>query len=438
VNLPANDHRPLFVLTLDGLLPHALGCYGSSWNETPAIDAIAASGCLWDRCIACSDDPRAVLASWWCDGAHKHSGAEVTPWVSAFSDQGALECVTDDAALSRSDEATLFDTCCLVQREADPPVGPAESLEQTRLAQLMAAALDRMTQPDPIGLLWVHSNFLTTRWDAPRNAFHLPESVADEYAAEGPETYDFGTDFERTASESIPFFFDEVTPPRFVMSETTHPDVPISWMRTYAFQIRLVDELLGLLFQSLDGPHPHVMLAGTSGFSLGQSGVIGHRVGPLRSCDIRLPLIIRRSSPRPIGPAVRVPHLISSGDVTQVLARLNQPRAPVVQAGPWGSDPEEFSPLLFTESRRCRTAVTTPRWFMVRDRGPTDGRTETSGDGRHLFVKPDDVHDMNDVRSLRGDVIERLETLASQRSATSDRDDRDDDETMSRRGIDRR
>ena len=36
-------NAPLIVISLEGLTPSALGCYGSSWNETPTIDRLASN-----------------------------------------------------------------------------------------------------------------------------------------------------------------------------------------------------------------------------------------------------------------------------------------------------------------------------------------------------------------------------------------------------------
>ena len=49
------DGRPLLVISIEGLATAAIGCYGSSWNQTPAMDQIAASGCVFDRWISTQD-----------------------------------------------------------------------------------------------------------------------------------------------------------------------------------------------------------------------------------------------------------------------------------------------------------------------------------------------------------------------------------------------
>jgi hypothetical protein len=49
-----------------------------------------------------------------------------------------------------------------------------------------------------------------------------------------------------------------------------------------------------------------------------------------------------------------------------------------------------------------------PSWFYVRD----------ADESEHLFLKPDDVNDFNDVGRLRGDI---LETFRASEQSTSDR-----------------
>lgn len=373
--------RPLIVLSLEGLSTSALGCYGSTWNRTPAIDAIASTGVVWDRWIAAADDPQALLR----DAIAK----SVDGWDCDWCEDGSVELLTD--AQTDIAEGSCFDRTVVVPQTA--PVAtdvPAEDLVETQLGRLIAAAIQRDEQEDPWSVLWLHSDYLVRRWDAPRELFPIDDELdfSDEPSEEiellnmeGDET---GTD------ERIPPIFDDVIPPRITVDDRTDPDLVISWMRTYGCQIRLLDVMIEVLLNSLGADDPQVVLLGTSGFRLGQGGEIGHRVGPLRSPDIRLPMIVSD-----VGP-LRVPQAVSSDRLRQLLGNLYRNRAPIITEESWsGSDAEE---QIVTVSDRAQSVVTTRKWFFVRDVDSSE----------HLFLKPDDIEDFNDVGRLRPDVVSQL------------------------------
>jgi hypothetical protein len=53
---------------------------------------------------------------------------------------------------------------------------------------------------------------------------------------------------------------------------------------------------------------------------------------------------------------------------------------------------------VITQSDRTEHAVTTPDWFYVQDHDQSE----------HLYLKPDDIDDFNDVARLRPDIVEQL------------------------------
>src|SRR5437763_1162793 len=54
----------VLVLVARGLRPGALGCYGNLWVETPALDALAAAGVVFDAHFADRADPEGARAAW--------------------------------------------------------------------------------------------------------------------------------------------------------------------------------------------------------------------------------------------------------------------------------------------------------------------------------------------------------------------------------------
>ena len=384
------SHRPLLVITLEGLAVSALGCYGSAWNSTPAIDAIAATGCLWDRWIAASDHPVHQFRRW---TSPTQEGDPLGPWKSA----GSTELITDDSRLIDQGLGDRFDQVQQICHESASPWNVATEIEQTRFGQLVAAAIDR-DQAGAWDLLWLHSRFLTQCWDAPRQLFPVAD---EEIITEPSEEVELLTD--PTAEAEVPLaplppWFETAEPPRVQLHGQSHPDLVTCWMRTYGCQIRLVDLLLEVLLQSIHVDDPQVILAGASGMSLGQNGWIGPHAGPLRSCDLRLPLVVSDRGP------LRSPHVTSTDSLAQLIPSLANDATDLIPPSRWCEDDGELNPCVTTESSRASTAMTTPRWQLIRDLDGTD----------HLFLKPDDVDDANDVGRRRRDIVEEL----SNRDAT--------------------
>ena len=406
--------HPLLVVSLDGLATSALSCYGSSWNATEAIDQVASRGAIWDRVIATSDRPIDVLSEW------------LTPpvshrWQDRYRDLGSVELFTDEAGVldrglgEAMDAATLIEPQDLSPSAADATggedrtsvsplersaVAEAGHLEETRFGRLVAAALERSRQAEPWGVLWLHSGFLTRVWDAPRSLFpteDLEEEWEFDVGEDEPgEAGAIGDDTSTGSSlEEVPAIFERPEPPCFQLDEDAHPDLAMSWMRTYGCQVRLVDLLLRLLTTALGSIDPTVMVLGTSGMALGQNRWIGHRCGPVRSPQIRLPVILGS------GPPIRSGRLTPSSDVAKLLARLASPDALLISPAEWTGTDGEFDGAVNTRSDRARRVINTGKWFCV---------TEDQDDAS-LFLKPDDIDDVNDVSGLREDVLDHFGTV---------------------------
>lgn len=371
---------PLIVLSLDGLAAASLGCYGSSWNETPSIDRLAATGCVWDRFLATSDRPEVVFRDWtdpaspWCEG----------PGQS----RGSLVLVTDSD--SEGLQTSCFDeVVALPTRHAGRESRPATDVTETQFGQLVAAAIERLAGGNADELLWIHSGFLTRCWDAPRDL--MPEDeVLDEFSVGEDWASEEGADSDSSlVLDSLVELLDQTQPPDLELMTESHPDLVTAWMKVYGCQVRLVDLLLDVLLEAIAPADVSFVLVGTSGFRLGQGGRIGHRPGPLRSPDIHLPLIVNRGGP------LHVPHLTSSAQFGQLLQRLRTDPASCCSPEEWSSPTNERPPIQI-RSDRAIAAVCNPNWFYVRD----------ADESEHLFLKPDDVDDFNDVGRLRGDILE--------------------------------
>jgi hypothetical protein len=373
------------------LATSALGCYGSSWNQTPALDAIAGSGLVWDRCIAASDDSPAflqeIMNSEHAGEAQIMSGRS---WAEFWRQRGSVELLTDTPSIDGLSQ-TCFDRISTLQfdrsKSSDSPVA---EIEQSQLGQLFAAAIERDNEDEPWSVLWLHSGFLARCWDAPRDLFSSDE-VDDINAppSEDVELLEAEPDSNPKILEIPPPIFDAVVPPQIKLDHQAHPDLVNSWMRTYGCQVRLLDLLIEVLLGSLGAQDPYVVIIGTSGFRLGQGGWIGHRPDRLRSPDVHLPMIVSHNGP------LRIPHVTSSAELSSVLGTLGRGE-PLFPPSSWSKAGTDSR--VETRSEQSQFAVTTAGWFFVRDNDSSE----------HLFLKPDDVDDFNDVGRLRNDVVEEL------------------------------
>lgn len=383
--------RPLLILSLEGLTPSALGCYGSSWNRTPAIDAIADTGCVWDRWLATDDQPSNMFLHM------VHGLDQTTNWKDKWQANGSIDLITDVEHIADQFEQLPFDRMVsLHDREQEWEQSPAEDIVDTQLGQLVAAAIERDAEQDDWSVLWLHSDFLTKRWDAPRYMALMDEGDEDSLApSDEVELLEHeGEILERI--EKLPPYFEDLAPPSFQLPEEAHPDLVTSWMRTYGCQIRLLDVLIEILLTSLKADDPHVLIVGTSGFQLGQHGWMGHRQGPLRSADIRLPLIVSDLGP------LHLPQLSGGDTFPSILDQIashsspDEPHSLVWSPEQWCRSDEGTS--VITKSDRTAHAITTPDWFYVQDHDQSE----------HLYLKPDDIDDFNNVARLRPDIVEQF------------------------------
>ena len=368
--------QSLTLVTLDGLSTAGLGCY-SSWNATPNLDGIAAGGCVWDRWTTPTDDPHHQFQNW-------AAQAQLFQTARQF---GRIELITDDSRLLKQPIENAFDQICLIDPILPDDDQPADDIGATQFGQLVAAAVERSQQTDPISLLWIHSQFLTRCWDAPRSLLDL--DMLDDDSQEPADEHEEFFAVDEETEEKIPPFFSDTKPPEFELNDSVHPDILTSWMTTYGCQIRLVDELLGILMQSVSLPNNRLLLTSTSGFSLGQNGWIGHRCGPLRSCHTKLPLLVGGYGPR------RSAEVVSAESLSKIVNDLFSDQSPIPDDS-WASSQQELVPCIATEGETGK-AITCPSWFLVQENG-----------NEKLFLKPDDMDDVNDISRLRLDVVDQL------------------------------
>jgi hypothetical protein len=415
--------RRWIVISLDGLATAAVGAYGSSWNETPAIDRMASQGTVFDRAICTHDHTASQLKAIWGERGINHD------FVSAWKRSGRVELFVNAGEqatlLSQLADQLGFDQCTVVETNADSEHDasqnsklPPDDIEDTSLAQLFVPVLDRLNDVDPQesrdwSLLWIHSDLLTRCWDAPRWLFPIDEEDDDEEPIDQVDW--LLEDFEAASADVIhtdapepkpPGLFESTEVPKLALNPDSHPDLVTSWMQTYGCQVRLLDRLMELLLEAIESFAEPVGLAlvGTSGFSLGQNGWIGHRAGSIRTPQIHVPIVlfdgsgpgIRRSGVQPIETALHAILPIPS----QEEPSLGETKR--VAASEWSRE-DDADLAVTTQTARAKRVITTPQWFFVQESGDEEEA--------RLYLKPDDRDDMNDVADRCRDVVDTMHLL---------------------------
>jgi len=425
----------MLLFSLEGFSPAALSCYGASWNRSESIDSLASTGTTWDRVITPVTDPLLQLNRWLTAGIF--SGGDMT-------------VVTDDDRIGDLPSADgIGELIVLPSRDE----GVAESIEETAIASLVAIAAEQLAENPHV---WLHSRFLTRCWDAPRDLFPLdPFDEEEMMPMDASESIEFefsgggaisgaGEDFADAGDDvrpDVPLILDRWRAPRERIRSGDDPDWIMAWMRTYGCQIRLVDTMLGLLSElAFEAGHTSTIVTGTSGFSLGQNGAIGHRTGPLRSCHLHVPLIIGGGGGRGgLGMGgIRDRRVRSADGLPDIVAALiDRPDSAPVSPESWAavaqenvSDENENDDNAVTTSCHGRPqSITTDDWFYVRhgaiaddpdstspdednadagDSKPTDSEPSFIDSDGHLFLKPDDLNDTNNVARLRPETADQF------------------------------
>lgn len=104
-----------------------------------------------------------------------------------------------------------------------------------------------------------------------------------------------------------------------------------------------------------------------------------------------MPLIVGRGGP------LHIPQLTPGREFNAILATAIEGVAAVCPPEKWSVAAAEAEPTAI-ESNRAIAATCCSGWFYVQD----PDRSE------HLYLKPDDLEDFNDVGRLREDVLESL------------------------------
>jgi arylsulfatase A-like enzyme len=390
------------VVVARGLQLGALGCYGNQWIDTPALDALAAAGVVFDQHFADNADPLGARRAWRSGRYHlptpspaAESGSE-RDLLAALRERRIHTClIVDDSRPSPDEFALGWD-----EVERIVPAEDESPLEAT--LEAAGAILERLEHRDD-WLLWIDFGTLLSPWD-------VPEEFQTPYFHEEPLEEE---DEEEEAPELEP-----LTPLAEMPVGAIDPDddtLFLSLHASYAAAVSYLDSGIGALLQALDGLEggSDMLLLFTSdvGPNLGEHGMIGPVHARLHDEVIHLPLLVRLPGGAEAGRHVSA--LTQAVDLAATLADYFQEPLPDAHG-------RSLLPLARGEVEAIRSyacagrqtgaeieyALRTPEWAFLLPVLPSG---DDSPHAPQLYVKPDDRSEVNNVLQHHLDLAEQYE-----------------------------
>lgn len=410
--MPAN----VICLVLDGWNTTAVGAFGNTWLETPAIDRLAVQSLLFDQFLIDAVELSDLYRGWWtgrgalADLGPRSTMAPLAELVRAAGWNTAL--VTDEPLVAGELRAEPFAERILIPVESRPV--PSDEIDQTQLFRLFAAAGEWVASAREPFFLWLHGQAMFGAWDAPLD---IRRRFMEEDDPEPPE------------SAEVPNLF---------LPEDFDPDTRTGFRYAYGGQAMVLDLCLEALLNALDeagvANRTLVSVCGGRGFPLGEHRRVGLCDGALYEELVHVPWLLRLPDGR--GALRRRNNLVQPCDLFATLmefcgiAGAGAGAAQTGAASVLRSIDDESWPVrdrvcLFSPDGGQR-AIRTPAWYLREPRGGPAG----------LYAKPDDRWEANDVAVRCGPIAEALsrvldETIAAARAGRLDRLEPLDDSLVS-------
>ncbi len=396
--------KNVLCLVIDRLHAGFIGAYGNTWITTPHLNDLAADGFVLDRAMIDSPRLEILYRSYW-RGLHAMAPDE-TPTSASLPETLTVAGYhtalwTDDRAVGEAPLAGGFREREFLDFPAPETV--AESIEDTQLAQFMAAVAERLPDlPEPF-CCWIHISSLGRAWDAP---------------------LDFRNQYADEDDPPPPKF---CVPPRLILPAEFDPDELLGLAHAYAGQVTLLDLCLGSLLDPFnDGPRGErtlVALLSARGLPLGEHGRVGdfsdaglQADEPLYGELTHVPWIVR--SPEQGTKGDRSQALVQPPDLFATIAQWTGLSA-ATALNPAGRG-RSLMPLMTGEvesirDRACiasadhERGIVTPAWYLrYREVGDAKGAADDSH--AELFVKPDDWFEANEVAGRCPEVVAEMQT----------------------------
>jgi arylsulfatase A-like enzyme len=291
------------VLTFDRLPLRFLGPYGSLLCQTPHLDRLASTACVFDSHFAEDLDESRKAHAWWTAPSPGDTtlGDFSLGLPSRLRERGiGTRLVLDRPPAGWSLAPAGFDITHVVE--------PSEEQDFSRFAELMSSATRQWAEPHPSNLpflLWIHSSELS---EIPLPSMEFLEMYLDELSESRSESELSFCPEEEQSEENFaePLELIEQTLEHLQEGET---ELDLQHLKVLhvltAARISEIDHELGKLVarleQSPDWPNTLLILTSDQGLTLGEA-VLTRRLDPLL---VTCPLTEQR---------MHVPLIVKAGD----------------------------------------------------------------------------------------------------------------------------
>lgn len=386
-----NTRMKALVIAARGLRLDYVGCYGNPWIETPALDALAARGAVFDQHFAAGIE-REAADHVWRTGRYATAEGPATstsaPDLIAFLNAHgvATSLVVDGSWPGPRAFAEGWQTVDHVTAAAqDKPLECAIQVAQRALRALTART---------DWLLWVDLATALPPWNVP--AEFATHYFREEAAAAADEN-DEEAEVEVEPLTPLP---DPALGPVDADDDTLY----LRLQGSYAAAVTYLDAGIAELLGAVPGD-VLVVVTSDAGFALGEHGQVGPGSKWPWQTLAHVPLLLRLPGGAAAGR--RVSALTLSVDLAPTLAGLFGLALPEVHG-------QNLIPLLQGDVETIRpyavswlpaeggksVALRTPEWSLLR----------SADDGAiRLHVRPDDRWEVNDVRQHHLELTEALE-----------------------------
>ncbi len=441
-------HMKAIVITFDRLPVHFLGCYGNRWIETPHFDRLAGMSALFDQHLAENVDPAASRHAW-TTGCYTFAPPAGEPHdrpsiIRLLRDRRIVtNLIRERGAGEPHGDRENFNSAGEFAGQEGLDAAPKETSAAVTVDNALPAIED-LSRSDQPGLLWVHLRGVPVPWLAPRGyatlyldlvdeengAQELVESEPSEDDILDDEELDSGEEPEEDETqESAERLFD-FSPEEFDRFLTERASFPTEKaardgmspgdrkiMRSlYGGYVTFLDRELGRLLdaieRSFEDTPPLVIVTAARGEQLDDVTSLEGMSAMLCDDVVHTPLFVRTPEMKQdIGS--RRQALVQTVDLAPTLAEWFR-----LDSSSRSFDGKSLLPLVRNESDSSRDAVflgNNGRVRAIRTREaylvvPQNGSAFEGGGDIHagLFLKPEDIWEINDVAKQSPDLVESL------------------------------
>jgi arylsulfatase A-like enzyme len=388
------------VLVARGLQAAAIGCYGNTWIDTPALDALAAEGIVFDQHLADAPDAAGARRAW-RTGRYQFAApppADALDLLEVLRQQGVFTClIVDDSRPFPSDFAAGWGEVVHVA----PPEGDATPLE--RVVETARTVLGRLAGRDD-WLVWVDLATTLPPWDVPvefQEPYFREEPLDDE-------------EEDATVDEEEPVEYEPLLPlpdPAEGPIDPSDDELFLRLWSSYAAAVSYLDAAVGELVDAVGDREVLLLFTADHGYPLGEHGVVGFARPWPHSEVIHVPLILRLPGGAEAGR--RVAALTQAVDLAPTMAVLFG--TPLGSAQGHGLFPlargqveqvREFACAGLAVGCASEWTLRTPEWAFLL---PVQSPAEQPPRQPQLYVKPDDQWEVNNVIQHHPELAEKLE-----------------------------